>query len=218
MRYSRNLVHLIWSCWEIHYHISANFPPPHNYAITVWRRHDENEEEKERSRSGINERQSVVSRVQGWAYIMVQRFGEICSCCCLPHLPQHACSILATWGPRLAKPCTVATKKHFMDILLWFDIQPTLIGMCKSRNLFLVKWSFIPQWEIRFSPSDAFHRKKLLPTSQSEEMKRRRKEGRNVGNKGGEISNTAEGGNQTKVCQIFNKWKSKTYLLFQFIN
>ena len=27
------------------------------------------------------------------------RFGEFCSCCCLPLLPQLACSILATWGP-----------------------------------------------------------------------------------------------------------------------
>ena len=27
------------------------------------------------------------------------RFGEFCSCCCLPLLPQLACSILATRGP-----------------------------------------------------------------------------------------------------------------------
>ena len=27
----------------------------------------------------------------------VPRFGELCSCCCLPLLPQLACNILATW-------------------------------------------------------------------------------------------------------------------------
>ena len=27
------------------------------------------------------------------------RFGELCSCCCLPLLPQLAFSILATWSP-----------------------------------------------------------------------------------------------------------------------
>ena len=30
-------------------------------------------------------------------YKAVPRFGEFCSCCCLPLLPQLACSILATW-------------------------------------------------------------------------------------------------------------------------
>ena len=71
--------------WEIHNKISANFPP-HNYAITVWRRHDENEEGKERSRSGINERQSVVSRVQGWTKrwsLGLVNFCPCCSCFCL---------------------------------------------------------------------------------------------------------------------------------------
>ena len=34
------------------------------------------------------------------------RFGEFCSCCCLPLLPGFACRIHATWGPNLlAKPC-----------------------------------------------------------------------------------------------------------------
>ena len=28
---------------------------------------------------------------------IVPRFGEFCLCCCLPPLPQLACSILATW-------------------------------------------------------------------------------------------------------------------------
>ena len=32
-------------------------------------------------------------------YKVGPRFGEICSFCCLPLLPQLACSILATWGP-----------------------------------------------------------------------------------------------------------------------
>ena len=27
----------------------------------------------------------------------VPRFGEFCFCCCLPLMPQLACSILATW-------------------------------------------------------------------------------------------------------------------------
>ena len=37
---------------------------------------------------------------------MVPRFGEICSCYCLPLLPTFSCSIHATWGPNLsAKPC-----------------------------------------------------------------------------------------------------------------
>ena len=31
-------------------------------------------------------------------YISVPWFGEFCSCCCLPLLPQLACSILVTWG------------------------------------------------------------------------------------------------------------------------
>ena len=30
-------------------------------------------------------------------YKAVPRFGELYSCCCLPLLPQYACSILATW-------------------------------------------------------------------------------------------------------------------------
>ena len=30
---------------------------------------------------------------------MDPRFGEFFSCCCLPHLPQLAWKILATWGP-----------------------------------------------------------------------------------------------------------------------
>ena len=30
-------------------------------------------------------------------YISVPWFGEFCSCCCLPLLPQLACSILVTW-------------------------------------------------------------------------------------------------------------------------
>ena len=31
----------------------------------------------------------------GWR--TVPRFGQFCSCCCLPLLPQLACNILATW-------------------------------------------------------------------------------------------------------------------------
>ena len=30
-------------------------------------------------------------------------FGEVGSCCCLPLLPQLACSILATWGPPISR-------------------------------------------------------------------------------------------------------------------
>ena len=30
-------------------------------------------------------------------YEAIPRFGEFCSCCCLPLMPQLACSILATW-------------------------------------------------------------------------------------------------------------------------
>ena len=35
--------------------------------------------------------------ITGNLYEAVPRFGEFCSCCCLPLLPQLACSILATW-------------------------------------------------------------------------------------------------------------------------
>ena len=30
-------------------------------------------------------------------FLDTRLFGEFCSCCCLPLLPQHPCSILATW-------------------------------------------------------------------------------------------------------------------------
>ena len=44
-----------------------------------------------------------------WAQNNIRkRFGEFCSCCCSPLLPQLAWSTLATWGPLLAQPCTRA--------------------------------------------------------------------------------------------------------------
>ena len=33
----------------------------------------------------------------------VPRFGEFCSCCCLPLLPGFACSIHVTWGPPFSR-------------------------------------------------------------------------------------------------------------------
>ena len=36
-------------------------------------------------------------RCTGYLSKAVKRFGEFCSCCCIPLLPQLACSILATW-------------------------------------------------------------------------------------------------------------------------
>ena len=39
----------------------------------------------------------MASLYTGLHYKAVPRFGEFCSCCCLPLLPQLACSILATW-------------------------------------------------------------------------------------------------------------------------
>ena len=40
----------------------------------------------------------------------VPRFGELCSCSCLPLQPELACSIHATWGPSFSRagPCTVS--------------------------------------------------------------------------------------------------------------
>ena len=39
----------------------------------------------------------IFSRSTGAGKIVVPRFGEFCFCCCLPLLPQLACSIPATW-------------------------------------------------------------------------------------------------------------------------
>ena len=40
--------------------------------------------------------------VQGSTNRWAPRFGEFCSCSCLPLLPQIACSIHATWGPPIS--------------------------------------------------------------------------------------------------------------------
>ena len=56
----------------------------------------------------------------------IPRFGEFCSCCCSPLLPQLACSILATWErpycrPRLSSP----SNSHLFTQLLFFCRLPS---------------------------------------------------------------------------------------------
>ena len=48
---------------------------------------------------------SSSARYTGNLYKAVPRFGEFCSCCFLPLLPQLACGILATWNGLTNIPC-----------------------------------------------------------------------------------------------------------------
>ena len=47
----------------------------------------------------------------GLDYKAVPRLGQLCSCCCLPILPQLACSILATWGRPYTVPLYTGVKE-----------------------------------------------------------------------------------------------------------
>ena len=55
-------------------------------------------------------------------------FGELCSCCCLPLLPQPACSILPTTYQPLVPPLYFI---RMMNLMIW-----SMNGKCKKSDFF----------------------------------------------------------------------------------
>ena len=64
------------------------------------------------------------------------RFGEFCSCCCLPFLPQLAWRIHAFWGPLLALSCTTclpSPKATYALFTFFFRRRARPLGMGCTR-------------------------------------------------------------------------------------
>ena len=63
-------------------------------------------------RANAHEKISSTLTSTGNLYKAVPRFGEFCSCYCLPLLPQLACSILLPGNVLLEIPCTCTVSLH----------------------------------------------------------------------------------------------------------
>ena len=85
-------------------------------------------------RSSCNLKLMFSQPITGVAKRVLPRFGEFCSCCCLPLLPQLAYSLLATWEALFWRPLYGAAPRPLMACSWFGEVRTCLLS--KDRNKF----------------------------------------------------------------------------------